>query len=129
MSFVYAVRADVTGPENDCDRGRTSVRELQALRERSGLTIREVAKAAGTSVSTTGDCFSGRHLPLDREQFTRILAACGEDDQERIEAWQAALARVRRSPGRGAVSRRTGDSPGSRRLTSAGSSAGRTSPS
>jgi WD40 repeat protein len=74
-------------------------RELQALRERSGLTIREVARAAKTSVSTTGDCFSGRHLPADREQFTRILAACGEDDQERIEAWQAALARVRRSPG------------------------------
>ena len=74
-------------------------RELQALRDRSGLTIREVARAAKTSVSTTGDCFSGRHLPADREQFARILAACGEDDQERIEAWQAALARVRRSPG------------------------------
>ncbi len=76
------------------------VRELQALREQSGLTIREVAKAAKTSVSTTGDCFSGRHLPLDREQFERILAACGETDAEQVEAWQAALGRVRRSPGR-----------------------------
>src|SRR5882672_9522243 len=80
--------------------GADFVRELQALRERSGLTIREVAKAAGTSVSTTGDCFSGRHLPLDREQFARILAACGETSAERAEAWQSALARVRRSPGR-----------------------------
>ena len=76
------------------------VRELQALREHAGLTIREVAKAAGTSVSTTGDLFSGRHLPLDRDQFGRILRVCGETDPERIEAWQAALARVRRSPGR-----------------------------
>ena len=80
--------------------GTDFVRELQSLRERSGLTIREVARAAGTSVSTTGDYFSGRHLPLDREQFARILAACGETGAERVEAWQAALARVRRSPGR-----------------------------
>ena len=76
------------------------VRELQALREHAGMTIREVAKAAGTSVSTTGDCFSGRHLPLDREQFARIIGACGETDPERVEAWQRALGRVRRSPGR-----------------------------
>ena len=30
-------------------------RELQALRARSGLTIREVARAAKTPVATTGD--------------------------------------------------------------------------
>jgi WD40 repeat protein len=76
------------------------VRELKALRERAGLTIREVAKAAGTPLSTTGDCFSGKHLPLDREQFARIIGACGETDPERVEAWQRALARVRRAPGR-----------------------------
>jgi WD40 repeat protein len=75
-------------------------RELQALRARSGRTIREIARAAKTPVATTGDCFSGRHLPLDRDQFARILAACGETDPERIEQWQAALARARRLPGR-----------------------------
>jgi len=74
--------------------------ELRQLRERAGLTIREVARASGSSVSTTGDYFSGRHLPLDREQFARILEACGETDPARVERWQAALARVRRSPGR-----------------------------
>jgi hypothetical protein len=74
-------------------------RELQALRARSGLTIRQVARAAKTPVATTGDCFSGRHLPLDRVQFARILAACGETDPARIEQWQAALARARRLPG------------------------------
>ena len=75
-------------------------RELQALRARSGLTIREVARAAKTPVATTGDYFSGRHLPLDRDQFARILAACGETEPTRVEQWQAALARARRLPGR-----------------------------
>jgi len=75
-------------------------RELRQLRDRTGLTIREVARASGASVSTTGDYFSGRHLPLDREQFARVLEACGESDPVRVERWQAALARVRRSPGR-----------------------------
>jgi WD40 repeat protein len=75
-------------------------RALQALRARSGLTIREVARASRTPVATTGDYFSGRHLPLDRDQFARILAACGETDQARIEQWQAALVRARRLPGR-----------------------------
>ena len=75
-------------------------RELQALRARSGLTIREVARAAKTPVATTGDCFSGRHLPLDRDQLARILAACGETDPARIDQWQAALVRARRLPGR-----------------------------
>jgi WD40 repeat protein len=75
-------------------------RALQALRARAGLTIREVARAARTPVATTGDCFSGRHLPLDRDQFARMLAACGETDPARVEQWQAALVRARRLPGR-----------------------------
>ena len=75
-------------------------RELQALRARSGLTIRAIARAAKTPVATTGDYFSGRHLPLDRDQFARILAACGDSDPARIEQWQAALGRARRLPGR-----------------------------
>ena len=75
-------------------------RELQALRARSGLTIRAIARAAKTPVATTGDYFSGRHLPLDRDQFARILTACGDSDPARIEQWQAALVRARRLPGR-----------------------------
>lgn len=75
-------------------------RELRQLREQAGLTIRGVARASRSSVSTTGDYFSGRHLPLDRDQFARILKACGETDPVRVEQWQAALAQVRRSPGR-----------------------------
>ena len=75
-------------------------RELQALRARSGMTIRAIARAAKTPVATTGDYFSGRHLPLDRDQFARILIACGDSDPARIEQWQAALGRARRLPGR-----------------------------
>jgi WD40 repeat protein/transcriptional regulator with XRE-family HTH domain len=75
-------------------------RELKALRERSGLTIREIARAAGIAVATTGDYFSGRHLPSDPAQLTRILQVCGESDPARIERWTAAVVRARRPPGR-----------------------------
>ncbi len=75
-------------------------RELTALRERARLKIREVARAAGTPVSTTGDYFSGRHLPTDRQQLIRILAVCGETDPGRVAEWEAALHRARRPPGR-----------------------------
>jgi transcriptional regulator with XRE-family HTH domain len=75
-------------------------RELTALRERAGLKIREVSKAAGIPVSTTGDYFSGRHLPTDRQQLLRILDVCGEKDAGRIAQWEKALTRARRPPGR-----------------------------
>ena len=75
-------------------------RELTALRERAGLKIREIARAARTPVSTTGDYFSGRHLPTDSQQLIRILAVCGETDPGRVAEWEAALARARRPPGR-----------------------------
>ena len=64
------------------------------------MTIRAIARAAKTPVATSGDYFSGRHLPLDRDQFARILIACGDSDPARIEQWQAALGRARRLPGR-----------------------------
>jgi WD40 repeat protein len=75
-------------------------RALQALRDRSGLTIRDVARLADGPVSSIGDYFSGRHLPQDRDLLARILGACGEHDPARITRWKLALARVRRSPRR-----------------------------
>ena len=75
-------------------------RALQALRDRSGLRIREVARLTGGQRSTVGGYFSGQHLPLDRELLTRLLMVCGEDDPARIERWQLALIRVRRRPRR-----------------------------
>ena len=82
--------------ESQADFGR----ELTALRERAGLRIRDVGRLSGIPVSTVGDYFSGRHLPADREQLIRILEVCGETDPARVEQWEAALARVRRLPGR-----------------------------
>src|ERR1700749_769182 len=75
-------------------------RALQALRERSGLKIREVARLTGGQRSTVGGYFSGQHLPLDRELVTPLPAVCGESAPARVERWQLALARVRRRPRR-----------------------------
>lgn len=77
-------------------------RELTLLRQRAGLTIRNVSRAAGIPVSTAGDYFSGRHLPplTQPAMLPRILHACRETDPARGRAWAAALARARRSPGR-----------------------------
>jgi WD40 repeat protein/transcriptional regulator with XRE-family HTH domain len=87
----------------DLDRIETAAefsRALRALRERSGLTIRQVARQANGPVATIGDYFSGRHLPTDRDLFTRVLAACGETDPDRVEQWHLALGRARRIPGK-----------------------------
>ena len=75
-------------------------RALQALRDQSGLKIREVARLTGGQRSTVGGYFSGQHLPLDRQLLARLLTVCGESDPARLERWQQALIRVRRRPRR-----------------------------
>jgi WD40 repeat protein len=84
-------------------------REITAARVRAGLTIRQVARAAGLPISTVGDYFSGRHLPAHTqpEPVLRILRACGETDPVRLAEWTSALRRARRPPGR----RRSAESP------------------
>ncbi|HEX6870491.1 MAG TPA: helix-turn-helix domain-containing protein [Micromonosporaceae bacterium] len=76
--------------------------ELTAVRERAGLTIRDVAKASGLQASTVGGYFSGRHLPPLKppDVLANILRACGVSDRATILAWEEALRRIRRSPGR-----------------------------
>jgi WD40 repeat protein/transcriptional regulator with XRE-family HTH domain len=77
-------------------------RELTAIRTRAGLTVRQVARAAGLPASTAGDYFAGRHLPADGrpEQLFGILRACGETDPDLLARWRSARQRARRSPGR-----------------------------
>ena len=72
---------------------------LQHLRERSGLSVRDLARAAGASSSTVGGYVSGRHLPTiaASDVVDRILAAVGLDETER-RAWLDALNRLRRNP-------------------------------
>jgi WD40 repeat protein/transcriptional regulator with XRE-family HTH domain len=83
-------------------------RELTLARQRAGLTVREVARAAGLPPSTAGDYFSGRHLPPPSQPalLPAILRACGETDPARIKGWANALSRARRTPGRRAADAR-----------------------
>ena len=77
-------------------------RELTLVRQRAGLTVREVARAVGIPASTTGDYFAGRHLPPPSQPglLARILRACGETDPAELSEWVSALNRIRRGPGR-----------------------------
>jgi WD40 repeat protein/energy-coupling factor transporter ATP-binding protein EcfA2 len=92
--------------ENVADPGRVQTREdfareLTLLRERAGLTVRDVAKAINVPDSTVGGYFSGRYLPpvKPRSLVVSLLRACGEMDAVLIEDWMDALSRVRRAPG------------------------------
>jgi hypothetical protein len=73
---------------------------LTLLRERQGLSVRDVSKASGVGVSTLGGWFSGRHLPpmSQLDQLDAVLRACSVEDADVREAWREAVARVRRSP-------------------------------
>jgi len=93
-------------------------RELTLLRQRAGLTVRQVARAAGLPASTAGDYFSGRHLPAPgqgygSESMSKILAACGESDPARLGQWMSALGRARRPAGRRSAGKHmaSGDAP------------------
>ncbi len=72
------------------------------LKDRAGLTVRDVAGKIGVPASTLGGYFGGSHLPPVRlsDLLPRILSVCGVNDAAEIERWLAALARVRRAPGR-----------------------------
>ncbi len=82
-------------------------RELTLLRERAGLTIRQVAGRVGVrgAHSTIGDWCAGRGLPSpsSRELFVQMLRACGVSDAGLVEQWLQAWLRVRRMPGRRAA--------------------------
>ncbi|MHA6622486.1 nSTAND1 domain-containing NTPase [Pseudonocardia sp. DLS-67] len=68
---------------------------LSLVRERAGLTVRDVHKRTGIAASTLGGYFSGRHRP-PLGALEQILAVCGVTDPDQTEAWTSALLRVRR---------------------------------
>ena len=78
-------------------------RELTTLRQRAGLTIRQVANKVGVrgAHSTVGDWFTGQSLPStsSRALLVQVLEACGVSDAESREQWLQAWQRVRRAPG------------------------------
>lgn len=74
---------------------------LTHLRERRGMTVRDVAQAAGLPLATAGGYFSGRHLPplAAVDQFVRVLTVLDVPEVE-TAFWVAAIGRLRRQPGR-----------------------------
>jgi WD40 repeat protein len=94
-------------PDGAADPGRASTRqefaaELSLLKDRAGLTVRDISGKTGVPTSTLGGYFAGTHLPPVKlsDLLPGILSACGVDDAAEVERWLAALARVRRTPGR-----------------------------
>ena len=76
--------------------------ELSLIKDHAGLTVRDLAGKIGVPPSTLGGYFGGSHLPPVKlsDLLPRILSACGVNDAAEVEGWLAALARVRRAPGR-----------------------------
>jgi transcriptional regulator with XRE-family HTH domain len=93
---------DSAGPGR-IDTRRDFARELTLLRERAGLTVRQIASKVGVqgAHSTIGDWFAGRGLPsiTSRDLLVRVLAVCGVREVELVEQWLRAWQRVRRVPG------------------------------
>jgi transcriptional regulator with XRE-family HTH domain len=72
-------------------------RALTELRERAGLTVRDIAKLVGIPPATAGDYFAGRSLPPARMSnvLAGILRACGITDPSSVRGWQHTLIRLR----------------------------------
>jgi WD40 repeat protein/transcriptional regulator with XRE-family HTH domain/energy-coupling factor transporter ATP-binding protein EcfA2 len=73
--------------------------QLTLLRERAGLTVRDVARVLKVPASTVGGYFGGRYLPPPGLLRTLLLVH-GVTDPGEVDSWLAALRRVRRAPGR-----------------------------
>lgn len=71
--------------------------QLTLVRERAGMTVRDVAKAVGLPSSTVGGYFGGSHLPpvKPKNLLADILAACSVTDPEAVALWMDSLSRVR----------------------------------
>jgi WD40 repeat protein/transcriptional regulator with XRE-family HTH domain len=73
---------------------------LTQLRERAGLSIRQVARATNIPNATLGGYFSGRHLPppTQPQVLTALLDALGVEGGDHA-TWRDATIRLRRLPG------------------------------
>ncbi|UZF55030.1 hypothetical protein LH935_20210 [Gordonia polyisoprenivorans] len=73
-------------------------RALTGLRERSGMSVRDVASDADALLGTVAGWFAGQHAPTraSREMFERVLAACGVVEDADVQQWWAAAERSSR---------------------------------
>lgn len=74
---------------------------LTELRERAGLSVRQVAQDVGAARTTVGDYFAGKSLPSPATSWVlqKLLLRCGVHDPDLLDEWERALVRVRRAPG------------------------------
>lgn len=79
---------------------------LTLLRERAGLSTRDLAREAGLPLATLAGYLSGRHLPQagSRKQMLKVLAVCGVIG-EAADDWMDAVGRARRADRRRAPGR------------------------
>lgn len=72
-------------------------RELTRVREKVGLTVREVARVVNVPASTVGGYFGGAHLPKPGAPnvLERILRVCGVTDAVEVDQWREALRQAR----------------------------------
>ena len=70
---------------------------LTQLRNRAGLTIRELAVRCDLPAATVGDYMTGRHLPgpAQADQFRKVLRTCGVTDPVELTGWQDTVDRLR----------------------------------
>ncbi len=74
--------------------------ELSRLRERSGLSVRDLAAAVNAPLATIGGYLSGRHLPTagQSDLLRQLLTAVGITDPIEVDRWLEAAISLRRSP-------------------------------
>ena len=72
---------------------------LTALRNHTGLSVRDVVDRSGGLHGTIGGWFAGQHVPTraSTPMFDAVLAACGVTDPVDVDAWHDAVARARRT--------------------------------
>ena len=88
---------DHAGAHEDLQTRDDFARELTLLRLAAGLTVRDLAQRLALPTATLGDYFSGKHLPSPKHfpSLQALLRECGVRDDEGIEHWLRATARIK----------------------------------
>jgi transcriptional regulator with XRE-family HTH domain len=87
----------LSGPE-DVESAAALAAALTTVRNRLGMSVRDVAEATGIPASTLGGYFSGRHLPslTQPKVYAAMLSALRIPNPD-IGVWREALIRARHS--------------------------------
>jgi transcriptional regulator with XRE-family HTH domain len=94
---MSAESSGLSGPEH-VESAAALAAALTTIRNRVGMSVRDVADATGIPASTLGGYFSGRHLPslTQPKVFAAMLSALRVPEPD-ITLWREALIRARRN--------------------------------